>query len=89
MSEPTLPTRTCVGCRNRESRGQLTRLVVIDGELCLDPRASLPGRGVWVHNRACFERASKRNTFQNALRVKTLQVPSALAGQIPAEESDS
>ncbi len=58
--------RTCVACRQEAERGELVRLVVSPGgDLVLDLRGNLPGRGAWVHPQtACVGRgvraASKR-----------------------------
>jgi predicted RNA-binding protein YlxR (DUF448 family)/ribosomal protein L7Ae-like RNA K-turn-binding protein len=65
------PTRTCVACRDRAARDDLLRLVrAPDGELAIDLRARLPGRGAWVHpDRACVERLeAKPGLLQRALR---------------------
>ncbi|MBL3678689.1 YlxR family protein [Leucobacter chromiireducens] len=62
--------RTCVACRARESRGALLRVVMHDGQLCVDDRAALPGRGSWVHPTAeCLKLAVTRGAFPRALRV--------------------
>jgi uncharacterized protein len=64
------PVRTCVGCRTRASRSALLRVVAIDSKLVLDERASLPGRGAWVHDtRECMDAALRRRAFVRALRV--------------------
>ena len=49
------PRRTCVACREEADRDELVRLVLSpDGEVVVDYRAKLPGRGAWVHpTRAC------------------------------------
>ncbi|NBP92190.1 MAG: YlxR family protein [Actinobacteria bacterium] len=41
--------RTCIGCRKRDSRGSLLRVVLRDGLLCVDPRGVEAGRGAWFH----------------------------------------
>ncbi|MSY26885.1 MAG: DUF448 domain-containing protein [Actinobacteria bacterium] len=48
--------RTCIGCRKRDPRGSLLRVVLRDGLLCPDPRAVEPGRGAWFHL-DCAERS--------------------------------
>jgi len=36
----------------------------------VDPRAVLPGRGVWLHQRSdCLDRAEARRAIQRGLRV--------------------
>ncbi|WP_169581486.1 MULTISPECIES: YlxR family protein [Microbacterium] len=62
--------RTCVGCRARAPRSALLRVVSIDSVLVPDERASMPGRGAWVHEtRECVDAALRRRAFVRALRV--------------------
>lgn len=64
------PVRTCVGCRARAPRSALLRVVAVDSSLVADERASLPGRGAWVHEtRECVDAALRRRAFVRALRV--------------------
>ncbi|MEJ1156340.1 MULTISPECIES: YlxR family protein [Microbacterium] len=64
------PVRTCVGCRTRESRAALLRVVSINSTLVVDERAVMPGRGAWVHETSeCVEAAIRRRAFVRALRV--------------------
>ncbi|WP_284529235.1 YlxR family protein [Microbacterium sp. T2.11-28] len=64
------PVRTCVGCRARAPRSSLLRVVARDGVLVADEKASLPGRGAWVHDTdACVDTAIRRRAFGRALRV--------------------
>ncbi|WP_347346295.1 YlxR family protein [Microbacterium sp.] len=64
------PVRTCVGCRARAPRSTLLRVVVRDALLVPDERASLPGRGAWVHDTTeCVDAAIRRRAFGRALRV--------------------
>ncbi|QKJ25477.1 YlxR family protein [Aquiluna borgnonia] len=60
------PTRTCVGCRRRDSRSALFRAVSQNGLLVPDDQKSLLGRGVWFHFQ-CAELAISRNGFTKAL----------------------
>lgn len=61
-----------MGCRARESRSALLRVVAADeagDTLRVDPRRRLPGRGAWLHeSRACLDQAEKRRVFPRALR---------------------
>ena len=62
--------RTCVGCRARDRKPSLLRVVVVDGALAVDPAGRLPGRGAHVHpDQACVDLADKRRAFPRALRV--------------------
>ncbi|GAA0459738.1 YlxR family protein [Streptomyces olivaceiscleroticus] len=63
------PERTCVGCRERAAKGDLLRIVMIDGECTPDPRGTLPGRGAYVHpTLVCFDLAVRRRAFPRAFR---------------------
>ncbi|MFC6061512.1 MULTISPECIES: YlxR family protein [Streptomyces] len=63
------PERSCVGCRERAAKGDLLRIVVIDGECTPDPRGTLPGRGAYVHpTLVCFDLAVRRRAFPRAFR---------------------
>ncbi|WP_125132463.1 YlxR family protein [Microbacterium sp. 10M-3C3] len=62
--------RTCVGCRTRAPRSALLRVVAVDSVLVRDDRATMPGRGAWVHETdACVDAALRRRAFVRALRV--------------------
>ena len=64
------PVRTCVGCRTRDSRSALMRVVVAESRLVIDEAASARGRGAWVPpSRTCVELAIQRRAFVRALRV--------------------
>jgi uncharacterized protein len=66
--------RTCAGCRRKAHRSDLVRMVVdrrtAAAAVVVDPRAVLPGRGVWLHQRSeCLDRAEARRAIQRGLRV--------------------
>ena len=60
------PIRTCIGCRGRDSRSTLLRIVVeTDGRgiatAVPDPRQRVPGRGAWLHpDASCLDLALRR-----------------------------
>ena len=61
--------RTCVGCRIREAKSDLLRLVAVGGDIVPDPQARLPGRGAYLHpSQECFELAQRRRALPRALR---------------------
>ena len=69
-----IPTRTCVGCRQRAAATELLRVVAVErGGFHVsvpDPARRLPGRGAWLHpDPACFVLAERRRAFGRALRV--------------------
>ena len=71
--------RTCVGCRARDERSALLRVVALAGNgtahtgvplLVPDERGRLPGRGAWLHPRLdCLDLADQRRAFPRALRI--------------------
>lgn len=64
------PLRTCIACRKSESRKKLLRVVQCDGQIVVDDRAILPGRGAWVHPTAeCAKHIVSRGTVLRALKV--------------------
>lgn len=65
----TVPRRMCVGCRERASKTDLLRLVVIDGAVVPDPLGRLPGRGASLHpDLGCLALAERRRAFPRAFR---------------------
>jgi predicted RNA-binding protein YlxR (DUF448 family) len=45
-------------------------VVAVDSTLIIDERASMPGRGAWVHDTSeCMTTALRRRAFVRALRV--------------------
>ncbi|MGO4594443.1 YlxR family protein [Leifsonia sp. 2TAF2] len=77
------PVRTCVGCRSRAPRSSLLRVVAQESELVVDPSATLPGRGAWLHPvDGCLDLAVKRRAFGRALRVEGPLGTAAIRSQI-------
>jgi predicted RNA-binding protein YlxR (DUF448 family) len=73
-SEPAMPVRMCVGCRERELISELVRIVARGDAnnvaAVIDARRKLPGRGAWMHLRPeCLHQAERRRAFGRALRV--------------------
>ncbi|MGO1167123.1 MAG: YlxR family protein [Janibacter sp.] len=68
------PVRTCIGCRGRDSRSTLLRIVAVTDErgrpsVVPDPRRRMPGRGAWLHpDIACLDLAVRRRAFSRAFR---------------------
>ena len=53
MSDPPAPARTCAGCRERDAKARLLRLVRAPGGVVrVDRGGCSPGRGAYVHRRA-------------------------------------
>ncbi|MGA5131763.1 YlxR family protein [Streptomyces olivoreticuli] len=65
------PERTCVGCRERAAKGDLLRIVMIEGACVPDPRGTLPGRGASVHpTLVCLDLAVRRRAFPRAFKAQ-------------------
>lgn len=67
------PVRTCIACKQSDSRSRLVRLVssiAADGnpEVVVDWQSRLPGRGAWLHpSQDCLKLALKRKAITRAL----------------------
>jgi hypothetical protein len=62
------PERTCVGCGQKASPGELVRLRVDAGQVAVD-RERAGGRGAWLHGgEECLARAVRRKGFARAFR---------------------
>ena len=63
------PVRTCLGCRARDARSKLLRVISRDGALVVDRVGRLGGRGGYVHvDRTCVESFSRRGGFVRSLK---------------------
>jgi len=63
------PVRTCVGCRTRDARSALVRVVARDGVLVVDRVGTSMGRGAYFHHRdACVASFARRGGFVRSLR---------------------
>ena len=51
-----VPQRTCVGCREVQSKRTLTRVVRTDTGIKIDPTSKMQGRGAYIHNlQSCWQ----------------------------------
>jgi uncharacterized protein len=65
-----IPIRTCVVCREKNSKRALVRVVRTDQGLVVDPTGKRSGRGAYLcDDAACWERAVKSDVLAKALRV--------------------
>ena len=63
------PVRTCIGCRARDEKTLLLRVVAHEAGVEIDIRQVLPGRGAYLHPRpGCLEQALRRRSLVRALR---------------------
>jgi hypothetical protein len=69
----TAPTRTCIGCRRRDSAVELVRLSVTDGQVGVagGPRELRAGRGASVHPRpGCLETGLRMDVLARAFKQR-------------------
>jgi uncharacterized protein len=65
-----LPVRTCIVCREKESKRQLTRIVRTESGVQIDPTGKMNGRGAYLCDKtSCWERAVKTDLLSKALRT--------------------
>ncbi len=66
-----IPQRQCVGCRVMKDKKELLRVVrTPDGQLLLDGRGKVSGRGAYVcHDAACLKKARKSKALERALET--------------------
>ncbi len=68
-----VPQRTCIGCRGKDDRNVLVRLVRSEEDISnvvVDPNCRTSGRGAWLHrNPGCLEMAVRRRSFNRAFRA--------------------
>lgn len=80
-----IPLRQCVGCREHKEKPALVRVVRSpEGEIALDLRGKLPGRGAYIcPDPACLKRAVKSRALERALNVPIPpEVMETLAAQL-------
>ena len=66
-----IPQRQCVGCREMKEKRELIRVVRSpEGEIALDFKGKLPGRGAYVcPNEECLRRAKKSRALERAFET--------------------
>ena len=71
MKTRKIPMRTCVACQAKRPKRELVRIVrTPQGELVLDHKGKVSGRGAYVCNRkACVAEAIKSRRLERALEV--------------------
>jgi len=75
---PGEPMRTCIGCRSREPKSALVRIVAdasAPGGCAVDANRTRPGRGAHIHPRAeCVALAQRRRAPARALRISAARI---------------
>jgi predicted RNA-binding protein YlxR (DUF448 family) len=67
-----------VGCGALAAKSELLRVVLVDGRVQADPAQRLAGRGAYVCDRACAERALARGGFARSFRAAVRTDPDLL-----------
>jgi predicted RNA-binding protein YlxR (DUF448 family) len=63
------PVRTCIGCRSRDDRASLLRVVLAGNTVVVDSSATASGRGAWVHpTENCVNNAISRGGLARSFR---------------------
>ena len=66
-----IPMRRCIGCMESKNKKELLRVVkVSNSEINFDPTGKAPGRGTYVCNANCLNRAIKSKRIEKELNVK-------------------
>ena len=75
MEERKYPDRSCVGCRKKQEKGRLIRVVRSpEGEVSLDKTGRSPGRGAYLCPLgSCLETALKKGGLGKSLRCTLSQ----------------
>lgn len=87
-----VPQRTCVVCRRKMDKRQLTRIVrAEDGRVVVDETGKRAGRGAYLCDRAsCWEEALRGPVLQKALKADVSREELALlAAQRPATKNET
>lgn len=66
-----IPVRTCIVCREKDSKRTLTRIVRTDAGIQVDPSGKMGGRGAYLCDcKSCWERTMNNPIILNkALRT--------------------
>lgn len=76
-----IPMRQCTGCREMKPKRELIRVVKSpQGEVSLDFRGKVPGRGAYVcGSMECLQKAIKSRALERAFGMK---IPDAIYEQL-------
>ncbi len=70
-SEPHIPYRTCIGCRQRKPKHELNRFVLENNRIILDKQQTQPGRGVYLcANWQCLNKALENKAFFRGFKTQ-------------------
>lgn len=65
-----VPQRTCIGCREVQSKRMLIRLVRTPEGVVVDPTGKLSGRGAYLHDRLSCWQAGLKGSLEKALKTE-------------------
>lgn len=66
-----IPQRTCIGCRQKKNKNELTRIVFNkECEIYIDKTGKMQGRGAYICNKECLEKALKNKSLERAFKTK-------------------
>lgn len=83
MAEKKTPMRQCLGCREMKPKSELFRVVrMTDGNVQLDLKGKLPGRGAYLCSIQCMEKAIKARSLERMLGVS---VPKSIYESLQTE----
>lgn len=86
MSNKLHPQRTCIVCREKKDKRDLSRLIVTDTGLQLDVSGKLNGRGAYVcENPDCWDRVTSQSVLAKALRAEVSEDDRMYLRQIKPE----
>lgn len=69
-----IPERMCVVCRRRGDKGDLLRLVRVDGRATFDPTGRMNGRGAYIcRDEECISKAKKKHSINAALKAEVTE----------------
>ena len=71
MSTKLIPQRTCIVCREKKDKRDLSRLIITDTGLQVDVSGKMNGRGAYVcKSPDCWESAMSQSLLAKALRAE-------------------
>lgn len=67
-----VPERKCMGCNEKRPKKELIRVVrTPEGEILLDDKGKISGRGVYIcPKKDCFIKSKKAKRFERSLEVE-------------------
>lgn len=94
MQQKKIPVRHCLGCNEGRPKRELVRVVRSpQGEISLDSRGKMPGRGAYIcPKRECLAKARKAKRLERALEKEIppeiYEMLEAQLAALPAKEGE-